>query len=148
VSQSAPWMWEALNELGVREIVGSGDNPRIVAYHQETTLKATYDEVAWCSAFACWVMERAGIKSTRSAAARSWAAWGKPPETIQYGSIVVLSRGDSTTRGHVGFLIDRDEKGRLWLLGGNQGDAVSIATFPIHRVLVYRWPVLPEEVHP
>jgi hypothetical protein len=39
----------------------------------------------------------------------------------------------------VGFLEDWDD-GRVKLLGGNQGDAVSEAWFPMERVLGYRVP--------
>lgn len=41
----------AMKELGVRELAGSKHNPRIIEYHKATSLKATQDEVSWCSSF-------------------------------------------------------------------------------------------------
>ena len=54
--------------------------------------------------------------------------------------VVVLWRGarDSPS-GHVGLFAGMDhDSGTVRLLGGNQGDAVSIATFPADRVLGVR----------
>jgi hypothetical protein len=42
--------------------------------------------------------------------------------------------------GHVGFLVGTDERGRLMVLGGNQGNSVNVAPFDRSRVLGYRWP--------
>jgi len=36
--------------------------------------------------------------------------------------------------------VGQDDKGRLLVLGGNQGNAVSIAPFDRSRVSGYRWP--------
>jgi hypothetical protein len=38
-------------ELGTTEVPGTQNNPRILEYHATTTLKATTDEVPWCSSF-------------------------------------------------------------------------------------------------
>jgi uncharacterized protein YgiM (DUF1202 family) len=40
-----PWLEIAHNEIGVREVVGSGDNPRIVEFHQSTRLDAPAGDV-------------------------------------------------------------------------------------------------------
>lgn len=133
------WLATAKKELGQREIVGDKDNPRIVEYHQETTLKATDDETAWCSAFVNWCMAKASLKGTRSAAARSWLQWGKMISTPAYGCVVILERGGSPTQGHVGFFMGTKD-GQIALLGGNQGNAVSVTWFPASKLLGYRWP--------
>jgi uncharacterized protein (TIGR02594 family) len=133
----APWMDFAWPELGVRETPGPGNNPRVLTYHKSTTLLASSDEVAWCSAFACWCVENAGVKSTDSAAARSWLSWGVSCGD-RYGAVAVLSRGTNVAQGHVGFFLHR-AAGRIWLLGGNQGDAVSVASFDAIRLLDLRW---------
>lgn len=153
MSLATPWMPVAFAELGVREIAGPGDNPRIKEYLRATNIGTPLnenDETAWCSAFVCWVLEptigapRFGARSTRSAAARSWATWGvdRTPDLplAPYGAIAVLSRG-APPAAHVGFVVDvAPPLGRIWLFGGNQGDAVSIAAFPIDRLIALRWP--------
>lgn len=65
------WMRIARGELGQREIAGAAHNPRIVAYHQTTSLRASNDETPWCASFVNWAMEKAGHKGTGSAAAIS-----------------------------------------------------------------------------
>jgi uncharacterized protein (TIGR02594 family) len=129
-------------ELGVREVPGSGDNPRIVEYLESTSLgqpENQNDETSWCAAFVSWCLEQAGIKSTRSAWSRSYLEWGREPGPNDEwrGCVVILERGEYF--GHVGFLDDWDDD-RVRLLGGNQGDAVSYAWFPVERVLGYRVP--------
>jgi hypothetical protein len=52
---------------------------------------------------------------------------------------VVIPRGSNPAQGHVGFYIGTDAKGRVILLGGNQGNKVCIAAFAA-RPLGYMWP--------
>ena len=84
-------------------------------------------------------MQLAGYDGTKSAWARSWLDWGREPTDAEFGEgvIVVLERGANS--GHVGFLEDWDDN-RVRLLGGNQGNAVGSAWFPMSRVLGYRVP--------
>ena len=134
------WLEIALEELGagVAEVPGPGDNPVIGAYLAEVGL-APEDETPWCSAFAGHCMKAAGRKGTGSAAARSWLTWGVASEP-RLGAVTVLWRDHpGSAHGHVGFLLDHDATG-IYLLGGNQGDRVSVARFPIDRVLGYRMP--------
>jgi uncharacterized protein (TIGR02594 family) len=97
------------------------------------------DEVAWCAAFLGACLERAGIGSTRSLLARSYLDWGAPAQEPRYGAIAVLNRGSDPTLGHVGFLVG-ETGADIILLGGNQGDAVSVQAFPRSRLLGLRWP--------
>lgn len=135
-----PWYAVARAEIGVREVRGNGDNPRIVEYLRSTTLDApaaSQDETPWCSAFANWCVERAGSAGTDSAWARSWLTWGRETKAPTRGCLVVLQRG--TNAGHVGFFVSKTAT-TVTLLGGNQGDAVCEATFPLERLLGYRVP--------
>lgn len=51
----------------------------------------------------------------------------------------MLSRGSSPALGHVGFLVEA-RGNKVLILGGNQGDEVSVAAFPRSRLLGCRWP--------
>jgi uncharacterized protein (TIGR02594 family) len=128
----------ARGELGQKEIRG-GENPRIIEYHKSTTLKASEDEVAWCASFACWVVEKAGLKSTKSAAARSFLKWGNAVELkdAKEGDIVVFKRGSSSWQGHVAFYLSHDST-YITVLGGNQGKSVSIAKYSAKNLLGVR----------
>lgn len=132
------WMELAKEELGINEIPGPVNNERILEYHQATTLKATDDETAWCSAFVCWVLETCGMKSTRSAAARSYLNWGFKAQGYPYGAVCVLRRGKAW-QGHVGFIVG-DSINEVSLLSGNQNDSVSIVRYKKELVLDVRWP--------
>lgn len=133
------WLTIARGELGVSEIPGSRDNPRIVEYHQSCTLKATDDETPWCSAFVNWCLQQAGYPGTRNAMARSFLDYPQVLAQPQPGCIVVFRRGNPPS-GHVAF-VDEVDGLTLCVLGGNQGDKVSRATYSRSLVLGYRWPV-------
>lgn len=133
------WLALARGEIGVHETPGAPATARIVEYDSCTSLRATSDEVPWCSSFVCWCLERAGLRSTLSAAARSWLKWGVPCEA-KVGAVVVFSRGSNPAAGHVAIVNKLPEQGYVEVVGGNQGDKVSIARFPVSRVLGYRWP--------
>ena len=52
----------------------------------------------------------------------------------------VLAGQSHRTKGHVGFVVGRDQHGNLMVIGGNQGDAVTVKPFSTDRVLSYHWP--------
>ena len=129
----------AKNEIGTKEIAGDADNQRIIEYHATTTLKATSDEVSWCSSFVNWCVIQAGLKGTNSAAARSWLKWGMPVDLPQEGDIVIFKRGTNPASGHVGFYV-RTLGDNVYVLGGNQSNTVKISVYKRGDVLGYRRP--------
>lgn len=132
------WLQIALGELGTSEVRG-GENPRIIEYHAHTSLKASEDEVPWCSSFANYCIDKSGLNGTKQALARSWLKWGEKIEDYRRGAVIIFQRGNSQTLGHVAFVL-RDLGDRVEVIGGNQGDCVSIASFPKNVVLGIRWP--------
>jgi uncharacterized protein (TIGR02594 family) len=139
ISKEPIYLQCARNELGVKELSGKANAKRVLEYHQATTLKASSDDIAWCSSFVCWCLETTGIKSTRSAAARSYLSWGKRINEPTVGCIVVFQRGNSSWQGHVGFVVGWD-KTSITVLGGNQRDSVCIQKYPRSKVLGFRVP--------
>jgi uncharacterized protein (TIGR02594 family) len=135
----APWMKIAKAELGTKEIKGAKKNCTRILEYLKTVGEFKTDETAWCSAFANWVMQQAGIRGSGRATARSWLHWGYGTHHPEYGCIVVFERGNSTWQGHVAFYIGQEGK-HILVLGGNQGDAVSVHSYPKSRLLGYRWP--------
>jgi len=142
----APWMAIARGEIGQKEIAGAEDNPRIREYHAATTMGEQPDEVAWCSSFVNWVLMKANLKRTRSAAAASWANWGSETEPRRGAVVVVYNeamKNSSLTRSgnHVGFLIE--DLGWGWkVLGGNQSNMVRESCFSKKKwaLKAVRWP--------
>ena len=134
-----PWMEHAWRELGVEEIPGPRDNPRVVRYHESVDDEKEPDRIAWCSSFVNFCISQAGFTGTNSRAARSWLNWGVPITDPMPGAVTVLWRHRvETWQGHVGFFIT-DLGNEVVLLGGNQSDAVCVKRFPKERVLGYRW---------
>ncbi|HQW87532.1 MAG TPA: TIGR02594 family protein, partial [Flavobacteriales bacterium] len=131
------WLPIARAEVGVNELPGPEHNPRIIGYHATTTLRATTDETAWCSAFVNWCVTQAGHRGTNSAAARSWLTWGRSLAEPAVGSIAVFRRGGSPTSGHVAFFLERRGKG-IMVLGGNQSNCVRVSSYPAQDLLGYR----------
>lgn len=130
----------ALSQYGVKEISGAKDHPQIINYFTSMGFNKTKfkDETAWCSAFANWVAKQAGYEYTNKLTARSWLTVGQSTEKPQTGDVVVLWReSPNSWKGHVGFLV-KQSKRYVYLLGGNQGNSVSIKAYPKNRVLDYR----------
>lgn len=139
-SNSPLWLKTAVGEIGVKEAVGGKHNPQILAYHKATSLRAESDETPWCAAFVNWCLAQCNVKGTNMANARSFLGWGKSLETPKAGCIVVFSSSRGPRSGHVGFYVGENPNGTVRVLGGNQGDQVSVASYPAEKVLAYRWP--------
>jgi uncharacterized protein (TIGR02594 family) len=136
----ARWLKEAWREFGQAERAGAADNPRILALFREVGhADVAHDEVAWCAAFCGACLERAGLRSTRSLMARSYLGWGAALDAPRAGAVAVFSRGSNPAEGHVGFWLGETDDSVV-LLGGNQGNAVSVARYPKSRLLGLRWP--------
>jgi uncharacterized protein (TIGR02594 family) len=128
--------------LDVREVPGPGSNPRITLYYRtmDGAAAPTNDgEVPWCSYFVNFCCVQAGRHGTGKANARSWEAWGTVVTGApKPGDIAVFWRVSPTDgRGHVGFYVGEDGNDLL-ILGGNQGDRVSIAPRPKSQLLGFR----------
>lgn len=149
------WLSLARAELGVKEVSGNQDSAAILGYWARADLRgiANHDEVPWCAAFVGAMLKSANCMASGQANARSYEAYGRRLETPCLGAVVVLSRPPSTWQGHVAFYLGTNlQRGHVRLIGGNQGDAVSIADFALDRVIAYRWPtselIQPEWVGP
>ena len=133
----AKFLQEAFKEMNVKEVKGKNHNPRILQYHNSTSLKASTDEIPWCSAFTNFIVQKCKAKGTDSAMARSWEKWGKLLKKPVPGCLVVLSRGADPKFGHVAFYLYETKK-NIYVIGGNQGDAVSISSYPKSKLVCYR----------
>lgn len=137
-----PWIKIARGYLNEREIPGPKHNPKIMELWNLIGAPYRDDETAWCGAFVGGVLKQAGLKCpTNAASSRSFLSLPVKLGLPAYGSIVVFWRGEPDGwQGHVGFVVGRDAKSNLMVLGGNQSNKVSIQAFDTDRVLGYRWP--------
>lgn len=131
----------ATKELGISEISGSKHNERILQYAEEIGQNwINDDETPWCSVFMNWVAMKSGCQRSNSAAARSWLTVGFSVQNPEPGDVVVFWRDDPNShKGHVGiFLGYSNDHSRIYTLGGNQGNAVSISAYSADRLLDFR----------
>lgn len=135
------WLKEARRHIGVAEVAGAQHNPVVLGYFAKAGFpEIDSDETAWCAAFVNAMLETAGYDGSKSLAARSFMNWGREVKRPYPGCIAVLTRGNPRGwEGHVGFYVaERGDK--IKLLGGNQGNAVSLQEFPRAQLLGYREP--------
>lgn len=140
------WLKQARKYVGLKETKGPQHNPTIIKFLDEADgtvdgkpLQGIKDdETPWCATFVSAVLEEVGIRSMRSAWARSYLKFGETLPGPALGAIVVFERGP--TSGHVGFVVGKDRSGNIIVLGGNQSDMVKLSPFNRERVLSYRWP--------
>jgi uncharacterized protein (TIGR02594 family) len=135
--------------LGVHEGAGSLDNPLVLHWLSLCAVEDPHDEVPWCSAFINGAVEVFGGRVPRSgsAAARSWLRVGRRVPLVEAApgwDVVVMTRGAGSqpgvsvlaAPGHVALFVSYSPAdGAVRVLGGNQSDSVSFATYPADRVL-------------
>ena len=133
------WLTLAAGEIGTKEGAGKKNNPTVVAYYKDAGFPGIKnDVVAWCSAFCNAMLHRAGQKTSGSLAARSFEHYGVGLRNPVLGCIATKKRGTGW-EGHVGFVVGAN-KSEVFLLSGNQSDAVNVASFKRSEITAYRWP--------
>lgn len=127
--------------LGLEEWPGAKHNPKILDMFDIVGHgNVRDDETAWCAAFVGAVLASLGLPHTGKLNARSYMGYGQSvePQDARPGDIVVLWRGSRTSwQGHVAFFV-RFDGNSVILRGGNQGNAVTDAPYPIDRILAIR----------
>jgi uncharacterized protein (TIGR02594 family) len=102
--------------------------------------------IDWCAAFVNAVLAQVELPGSDTVSqwpltARSFLRWGKRVRDPQPGDIVVFPRGTEPWQGHVGFYygtVYKDGKKYYQILGGNQGDGVSIELFAARSAIAIR----------
>lgn len=149
-----PWLKLVVADLGLKEVAGAHDNPRIVAMFQTVGRPdVTDDETSWCAACVGHYLVRGGVAraalppKAERLLARSYLKFGHSCDGLRRGAIVVFRRGSASWQGHVAFALRTVAiDGRLYMecIGGNQSNAITVARYPAETVLGYRWPDHPQ----
>jgi uncharacterized protein (TIGR02594 family) len=147
----------ALDQYGVVEVIGRGSNRTIIGWRDELNQAGAKisgfsdDDIPWCGLFAAIVafrrMKNANEVVKDPLWARNWSKYGRKSPEAALGDILVFSRGNG---GHVGFYVGEDAS-CFHVLGGNQGNRVSIARIAKNRLLAARRPpyvTVPAAVRP
>lgn len=134
------YILEARALVGETEVAGTKDNPTIMKLYADAGHPGIeHDETPWCAALVGACLKRANMKNSGSLMARSYEKFGKVlglknPEKYCIG---VMTRGKpSSWQGHVGFVMDFD-KTSVTMLGGNQGNKVSLQKYPRNKFISF-----------
>jgi uncharacterized protein (TIGR02594 family) len=161
-----PWLNEMRAITGLSEKPGTADEPKILAMasyiakqHPEMAnycAQYIHDSIPWCGLCEAYCMTRAGIRppfgktdTDRFLWARAWADDPEFPKLSKpkLGCVVVMTRSGG---GHV-TTYESDAGSNIKCRGGNQSDAITLASYPKSSVIAYVWPkasVVPPPVPP
>ena len=142
-SLAMPWFLEAQRAIGVKEDTGPGSNPLIIGWGKRLKIAYGDDEIPWCGLF---VAHCVGSQlpteplPVNPLGARNWGRAGIACAVPQPGAIMVFWRkSPASGLGHVAFYVGEDANS-YHVLGGNQGDAVSVTRMARDRFVAARWP--------
>lgn len=124
----------------IQERPGAANHPFVVWCHGSTTMGESPDEVPWCSSFVnrlAWLLR---LPRSKSAAARSWLDIGTAvdlEDATPGWDVVIFRRGASPVSGHVAVFAGMEAEA-VRVVGGNQSNGVTLASFPFEQVLGVR----------
>lgn len=135
------WVLEGRRKLGLHETI---DNAELRAFLRNDGV--TLGDPArhpWCGDFVETCIRLTLPDEpvpTNPYLARNWLKFGvRAPEAV-VGAVAVFWRGTKTgTSGHVGFVVGADQT-YFSILGGNQGNRISVSRIERKRLLGCRWP--------
>ena len=138
-SYLARWMEIAKGYVGVKEIPGAQHSSTIQKWLARLGAWWRDDETPWCGVFVANCLREAGLPLPENwMRAKSWTDYGSNLRSthVAPGAILVFARQGG---GHVGFYAGEDSS-YFYVLGGNQGNAVSISKIAKSRCIAIRWP--------
>jgi len=145
-STDPAWLMAARKLLGTREAAGAANNASILGWAKLLGVKVlgiiyNADSTPWCGLFVAHCLRAAGIDLSSmkvGVRAKAWATWGSAiaADRLAPGAILVFDRAGG---GHVAFYVGEDST-HYHVLGGNQGDRVSIMRLEKSRCVARRWP--------
>lgn len=141
------WLKEAEKHLGKKETARMvKDDPWVKLLFEELgaygwAKDQTVKDANWCAAFVSYCLKKTGqspLTGFDGMRARTYGEkYGKEITRPVYGALVTVARGGA---GHIGFVVGYNKRnGALTILGGNQGNKVSIKKEK-RQILAYRVP--------
>lgn len=136
-----PWYEEACRRIGLHE---RRDNTELRTWlRSDGNTLGDPAVLPWCGDFVATALALTLPDEPQPAnpyLARNWLTFGVPLGRPALGAIGVFWRGSRTgTQGHVG-IVDGVTDTAIWVLSGNQSDAVTRALISSDRLLGLRYP--------
>jgi uncharacterized protein (TIGR02594 family) len=143
-----PWFEEAKHLMGTKEVGGSQSNPEILDWAKDLHIHYPGDDIPWCGLFVAHCLGATLPQEPLPAnplGARQWEKFGDTTEP-RVGAVMVFWREPRQNGlGHVGFYVGQDDDG-YQILGGNQGNKVSLIWMNRDRFLSAHWPKSAEKL--
>jgi uncharacterized protein (TIGR02594 family) len=141
-----PWMAEMHRKMGLHEV---RDNAVLSAWLKIGRALGNPASLPWCGD----AVESCIAKTLPSEPlpanpffAQSWASWGTDTIVPIVGAIGPIRWTASS--GHVG-IVAGIEGSTVYLLGGNQSNAINVSGFPRSKFIGFRWPkTYPRKAYP
>jgi uncharacterized protein (TIGR02594 family) len=138
------WLRAARAKLGTREAPGAANHPVIVSWAKRLGTKVlgiafNGDAVPWCGLFMAQCMSKAGIAAPAIAVrAKAWTTWGSnlALDKLALRAVLVFGRVGG---GQVAQYVGQDET-HFHIIGGNQGEPVTIMRKLKGDLIAARWP--------
>lgn len=132
-----PWMAEMHRKMGLDEV---RDNVALIDWLKIGRYLGNPKDLPWCGdaveTCIAKTLPREPLPSNPFYA-QAWASFGIDVEAPIVGAIGVIRW--TPISGHVG-IVAGVSGSRVNLLGGNQRDAINIASFPRGKFIAFRWP--------
>ena len=140
IDRNIPWLGTGMQAYGRHE---TRDNAWLRQWlKSDGKTLGDPDAQPWCGDFVDTAIALALPKEPRPGDlgenpywALNWALLGVPVGEV-YGAVAVFKRDGG---GHVGFAIGQD-RSHIYVLGGNQGDAVNVTRVKREQLRALRWP--------
>ena len=135
------WLSVARSYVGITETPGPASTAVILNWAKDIQAPAYLnDGIAWCAVFInrLWMACQMPMAGTGYDLLRAKASltWGQPLPIPALGAVLVFQRSEG---GHVG-LYCGERADAYYVLGGNQGNAVSYVWIAKDRMVGCRWP--------
>jgi uncharacterized protein (TIGR02594 family) len=138
--QELPWITAGMAVMGLHE---RRDKDRLSAWLRGGKYLGDPTALPWCGDFVETAIVNSlpgetfpGAVGENPFFARNWTSFGVATAPT-YGAVAVFERGPNS--GHVGFFMGQNG-GDFIVLGGNQGDSVSMVPIAKARLLTAQWP--------
>ncbi|MCV0426193.1 MAG: TIGR02594 family protein [Roseibium sp.] len=134
-----PWLAEMNRRMGLHEV---RNNSALSRWLRAGKFLGNPAKLPWCGD----AVETCIVKTLPDEAvpanpfwAQAWKTFGVDVRDPIVGAIGVIRW--SSRAGHVGIVVGYDKRRqRVYLMGGNQQNAVTISSFPLAKFIAFRWP--------
>lgn len=134
-----PWLAEMNRRMGLHE---TRDNKALSSWLKAGKFLGNPAKLPWCgdAVETCIIKTLPGEEVPGNPFwAQAWKTFGRAVNDPIVGAIGVIRW--SAKAGHVGIVVGYDKRRqRVYLMGGNQQNAVTISSFPLHKFIAFRWP--------